>query len=347
MCCLKSKITMPVLDFFLDFPLISHFLLVEGIHITRDIQVVVVLLDLAPLGGAAELGDALPFPVGADDALDVLGAELVLIAHLFKALTGVDEDDVVGILSLLFQHQNAGGDAGAVEDVGREADDGIEVIAIFDEVAADVPLGTATEEHAVRKDAGHGGADVQMVDHLLDEGEVGLGLRGQFAIGAEAVVSLMENAGGPDGREGRIGDDGLEAQVGVLGGRMLQGVLVLQVEALVVDAVQDRVHAGEVVGGGVHLLPKLQQDATVAEMSFGKRMWSCQRGAMFLSRWLGSDTPKALVALSPAAVTILPNARGRSLLLFLSFRGSGFRRLRSGFLCRRISWFLSSRFGRL
>ena len=65
----------------------------------------------------------------------------------------------------------------------------------------------------------------------------------------------MEGAGGPVGREGGIGDDRLETQVGVFGGGMLQGVLVFQVEALVMDPVQDHVHAGEVVGRGIHLLP--------------------------------------------------------------------------------------------
>ena len=40
---------------------------------------------------------------------------------------------------------DAGGDAGTVEDIGREADDGVEVVAILDEVAPDVPLRRATE----------------------------------------------------------------------------------------------------------------------------------------------------------------------------------------------------------
>lgn len=89
---------------------------------------------------------------------------------------------------------------------------------------------------------------------MLDEREVGLGLGGQFPIGAEAVVILMDGASGPVGGEGRVGDDGLKTQVGVLGSGMLQRVLVLQIESLVVDAVQDHVHAGEVVCGRVHLL---------------------------------------------------------------------------------------------
>ena len=95
---------------------------------------------------------------------------------------------------------------------------------------------------------------VEVVNHVLDEGEVRLGLGGEFSVGAETVVILMDGAGRPVGREGRIGDDGIEAEVGVFGCGMFQGVLVPQVEALVVDAVQDHVHAGEVVGGRVHLL---------------------------------------------------------------------------------------------
>ena len=62
----------------------------------------------------------------------------------------------------------------------------------------------------MRQDAGHGGSGVQVVDHVLDEGEVGLGLGGQFSIGAEAVVILMDGASGPVGGEGGIGDDGLK-----------------------------------------------------------------------------------------------------------------------------------------
>lgn len=136
----------------------NRFLFLEGIDVARDVEVVVVLLDLAQLGDMAEFLDALPLPVGADDALDVLGAEVVVLSNFLKPLAGVDEEDVVGVLPLLLQHQNAGGDAGAVEDIGRQADDGVEPVAVLNQVAADVSLGGAAEEHAVRQDAGHGRA---------------------------------------------------------------------------------------------------------------------------------------------------------------------------------------------
>lgn len=77
----------------------------------------------------------------------------------------------------------------------------------------------------------------------------------ESAVGAEAVVILMDCASRPLGGERRIGHDGVEAQIGVLGRGMLQGVLVLQVEALIVNAVQDHVHPRKVVSCGVHLLP--------------------------------------------------------------------------------------------
>ena len=62
------------------------------------------------VGDVAEFFDAHPFAERVNNAVDVLEAELVLIAYLFKALTltCVDEQNVVGVLSLLPQHQNAG-----------------------------------------------------------------------------------------------------------------------------------------------------------------------------------------------------------------------------------------------
>ena len=47
--------------------------------------------------------------------------------------------------------------------------------------------------------------------HVLDEGEVGLGLGREFAVGAEAVVILMDGAGRPLRGERWIGHDGLKA----------------------------------------------------------------------------------------------------------------------------------------
>ncbi len=153
---------------------IDLHLLVEGIDVAGDVEVELVFLHLAEVGHVAELFLAAALPVGGDDALDVLGAEVVLIPHLFKALAGIDEQDVVRVLAAFFQHEDAGGNAGAVKDVRWQADDGVEVVAGVDEVAADVLLGPATEQHAMRQYAGHGGPVIQVVDHVLHKGEVRL-----------------------------------------------------------------------------------------------------------------------------------------------------------------------------
>lgn len=53
---------------------------------------------------------------------------------------------------LLVQHDDAGGDAGAVEQVRGQADDPLDDAAL-DQIAADDALGIAAEENPMRKDA--------------------------------------------------------------------------------------------------------------------------------------------------------------------------------------------------
>jgi hypothetical protein len=63
--------------------------------------------------------------------VDVLLAQAVLGAVLDEALGGVDhEDALAGGGVLLVEHDDAGGDAGAVEEVGRQADDALEDAAL-------------------------------------------------------------------------------------------------------------------------------------------------------------------------------------------------------------------------
>ena len=51
---------------------------------------------------------------------------------------------------VLVEHDDAGGDAGAVKEVGRQADDALDG-APADDLAADGRLGPAPEEDAVRE----------------------------------------------------------------------------------------------------------------------------------------------------------------------------------------------------
>ena len=67
-------------------------------------------------------------------------------------LGSIDEQHVVRLLAL-FQHQDADRDAGGIEQVGRQADHGIDV-AVGEQLGTDVRLLAAPEQHTVRQDSG-------------------------------------------------------------------------------------------------------------------------------------------------------------------------------------------------
>ncbi len=157
---------------------------------------------------------------------------------------------------LLVDDDDAGGDAGAVEEVGGQADDALDV-ALAHQGAADVGLGVAAEQHAVRQDAGALAGALERADDVQQVGVVAL-LGGRRAEGLEALVGVVERieAGAPAlVGKGRIGDDVVEGleRVAVLELGIGQRVALHDQRGGVV--VQDHVHAGEAAGGGVLLLP--------------------------------------------------------------------------------------------
>ena len=201
--------------------------------------------------------DVEPLVEDVHDLVDVLGAQAVLGAVLHEAAAGVDhEDALAGVGVLLVDDDDAGGDAGAVEEVGGQADDALDV-ALADEVAADVGLGVAAEQHAVRQDARAFAGALERADDVQQVGVVAL-LGGRRAEGLEALVGIVERieAGAPAlVGERRIGDDVVEGleRVAVLELGIGQRVALHDQRGGVV--VQDHVHAREAAGGGVLFLP--------------------------------------------------------------------------------------------
>ena len=91
---------------------------------------------------------------GVYDPVDVHLSQAVLGPILHEAATGVDHKDALAGLGVhLVDDDDAGGDAGAIEQVGWQTDDALDV-ALPHQRAADVALGVAAEQHAVRQDAG-------------------------------------------------------------------------------------------------------------------------------------------------------------------------------------------------
>ncbi len=91
-----------------------------------------------------------------------------------KPVAGIDhEDALAGLGVLLVDHDDAGRDAGAVEQVGRQADDALDV-ALANQVAADVGFGIAAEQHAMRQNAGALAGALERADDVQQVGVVAL-----------------------------------------------------------------------------------------------------------------------------------------------------------------------------
>ena len=170
-------------------------LLLEGVHIARDVEVVVVVGNLFAPGhvGVALLDDArLEFAlrkaaVGRDDVVDILVAQPVLVLAVLKFAAGVDEEHVGRRLGLV-EDGDGSRNARSVEEVGRESDDGFDEV-LLDGLLADFPLAGAAEQHAVGNDDAHLAVFVGHFEHVADEGPVALALGRDAA--PEAVVGVV------------------------------------------------------------------------------------------------------------------------------------------------------------
>ena len=117
---------------------------------------------------------------GATDALDVLRREFAvllaeILAQRLEPLAGVDELQLALAVRGLFvgQHPDVGGDAGVVEKVERQCDDGLEPV-VLDEPAADVAFALpriASEQRAAVVHLGDATAECGLGIHL--RGHVG------------------------------------------------------------------------------------------------------------------------------------------------------------------------------
>ncbi len=161
-----------------------------GIDIARDVEVVVVGLEFGFGDEAAEVGEGEPPEDGIGDFFDVGGAEPVIFSFFDEAFGGI-YDEEVAVLPLLAEEEDDGGDAGAEENVGGQADDGFDVV-IFDEVFADSAFFAAAEENAVGEDDGHDAVRFEVVEVVEEEGVVGLGLGGEAEAGVARVAVFVQ-----------------------------------------------------------------------------------------------------------------------------------------------------------
>lgn len=195
----------------------------------------------------------------------MLVVEVVLGAAGGVLAVGVDEQDLatalLGAASPAAQDQDAGGDAGSVEQVRRKTDDGFEAIGL-DDLLADVLFLTAPEEDAVGHDGGADAVGHQDGQDVLGEHQVRL-LAG---LGGEAVpeaLGVLHPGGAAVLEEGRVGEHPVEAHelAALLMEGVGEGVVVTQVG--VEDTMQDHVHLGDGPGAAVVLLARQGHTAPV------------------------------------------------------------------------------------
>ena len=236
------------------------------VGVAADVQVVVVLGQLGVAHAARKAVEVLETLEGVDDFFEVLGLQIVLRAARAELGVGVDEEDLSpplgGLRAPGSQDQNAGRNSSSIKEIGRQPDDRLQQV-VLDKTLADLPLGPAAKQHAVRHNRADHAPLAQHGDHVLHEHEVGL-LAG---LGTPAVGEALGEGhafGAVVLRERRVREHPVKThQLAALGVQGLgEGVAVAQVG--VGDAVQDEVHLGDGPDPAVVFLPVEAQVARVA-----------------------------------------------------------------------------------
>ena len=231
-----------------------------AVNVTRQVQVEFVFLDLFQAHHAGELGYVDLLGEHVHDLVNVLLTQPVLGAVFHVAAAGVHHEDAFACMRVFFvDDDDAGRDAGAIEQIGRQADDAFDVT-VADQVLANVGLGIATEQHTVRQDArGFAGA-FERADDVQQVGKVALfGRRHAECFKPAVRVVQRVDAGAPAlVRERRVGHHVVKGLEHVLAVQVSFEFGVCQRVALADFCrrvvVQDHVHARQAAGGRVFFL---------------------------------------------------------------------------------------------
>ena len=136
-------------------------------------------------------GNLQPLVEDVHDLVDVHRAQAVLVAVFHIARAGVDHENAsAGVGVFLVDDDDAGRDAGAVKQVGGQSDDAFDV-ALADQFAADVGLGIAAKQHAVRQNARAFAVALERAHDVQQIGVIAL-LGGRRAEGLESLVRIVE-----------------------------------------------------------------------------------------------------------------------------------------------------------
>ena len=193
---------------------------------------------------------------GIDDAVNILRAQAVLVAVFDEAFARVDhEHPRAGGRVLLVEHQNAGGNAGAVKQIRGQTDNAFQD-ARAHELFTNYPFRVATKEHTVRQNARALAGAFERTDNVQQERVVALFGRRYAPRKTLPRVALRREPNAPRLHGKRW-----------VGHHVVVATQLLPIEESRIgqrvpwpnvgrgEIVQDHVHARETGGGAVHLLP--------------------------------------------------------------------------------------------
>ena len=114
---------------------IDFFFSHSGADIARNIEIEVVLFNLCHVDAARVEWFFRPMLVCVDNLCDVCWFEHVLAFAFFEMLCSIDKEHIVRLFAF-FEDEDTDRDAGGVEKIGRQADDGVDM-AVLEEFGAD------------------------------------------------------------------------------------------------------------------------------------------------------------------------------------------------------------------
>ncbi len=131
-----------------------------GIHIPRNIQIVIIGTDEVTADDPGKLLHRAACRYNIYDTLDVAGTQDIIFPNLGKSFGSIHNQHI-RIFPLLLQNHDNGWNACTKENICRKTDDCINVIQL-DQVFSDCPLLTTPEQNTVRQNDGHNSIRFQM-----------------------------------------------------------------------------------------------------------------------------------------------------------------------------------------
>ena len=143
--------------------------------------------------------------------MDILATKSVLVTVLDEALAGIHHEDTAAMSSvLLVDNDDAGRNTGTIEEVRRQADDGLD-IALADQVLSNSCFGIASEQDTVRQNDGAPAPTVESLDDVQQKRVITVLFRRDAPLETRELIFLRVDATGPVLiRERRIGHGEIE-----------------------------------------------------------------------------------------------------------------------------------------